>query len=299
MRNNNILPNLILNEISKEGQNIRSSYQRRLPSNPSKDYYFMQRNTGDTQSLTVEYGFLDSTKDDVNQLKNNYRNLAEAVVRAVTSYIGANYVPQSGEDTYVVKGGDTLYAIANKYNTTVSTLKRLNNLTSNTLSIGTILKVPSNEVIDVEIPSANTYTVKSGDTLYSIAKRNNTDVNTLIELNNLNNNTVSIGQVLKIPTIDIITSNEYIVQNGDTLYSIARKYGINVNDIIEYNNLANTNLSIGQKILLPIENVQTYTVQRGDTLYSIARNFNTSINDIIKKNNLTSNILSIGQILYI
>ena len=83
LRNDNTLPNLILNEISKEGQNIRKAYQRKYPSNPNKDYYFMQRNTGITQPLTVEYGFLDSTKDDVQQLKNNYQKYAEAVVRAV------------------------------------------------------------------------------------------------------------------------------------------------------------------------------------------------------------------------
>ena len=83
LRNNSVLPNLILSEISKEGQNIRDAYQRRLPSDTSKDYYFMQRNTGDTQALTVEYGFLDSTKDDPNQLKNNYKNLAEAVLRFI------------------------------------------------------------------------------------------------------------------------------------------------------------------------------------------------------------------------
>lgn len=297
-----MLPNMILNEIAKEGQNIRSSYQRRLPSNPSKDYYFMQRNTGDTQSLTVEYGFLDSKKDDVNQLKNNYKNLAEAVVRAVTSYIGASYTPVSGEDTYIVKGGDTLYAIASRFNTTVDNLKRINNLTSNTLSIGTILKVPSSNNEDTISTASNTYIVKRGDTLYSIARKNNTDVNTLIAINGLNNNTVSIGQILKLPTSEIIntsTYNEYIVKPGDTLYSIGQKYGISVNDIIDYNNLTNNNLSIGQRLLLPIQESTTYIVKRGDTLYSISKMFNTPIDNIIRKNNLTSNILSIGQILNI
>jgi len=77
---------MILDEIEKEGQNIRKNYQRRLPSNPVKDYYFIHRNTPDTESVLVEYGFLDSPKDDVNQLKNNYKNYAEAVVRAIAKY---------------------------------------------------------------------------------------------------------------------------------------------------------------------------------------------------------------------
>ena len=87
LRSTSTLPNLILEQLSKEGQNIRKAYQRRLPSDTSKDYYFMQRNTGDTQSLTVEYGFLDSTKDDVIQLKNNWQNYADAVVRALADYL--------------------------------------------------------------------------------------------------------------------------------------------------------------------------------------------------------------------
>ena len=73
LRNKDTLSNLILTELGNEGQNIRKAYQRRLPSDTSKDYYFMQRDTGDTESVTVEYGFLDSTGDDVNQLKNKFK----------------------------------------------------------------------------------------------------------------------------------------------------------------------------------------------------------------------------------
>ena len=300
LRNNSVLPNLILSEISKEGQNIRDAYQRRLPSDTSKDYYFMQRNTGDTQALTVEYGFLDSTKDDPNQLKNNYKNLAEAVLRAVTNYIGATYVPLEGTDTYVVGKGDTLYGIARKYNVTVDDIKKLNNLSSNVLSVGQILKIPVQNN-DENISSSETYIVKKGDTLYSIAKKYNLTVDKLKQLNNLSNNLVSIGQVLVVSEENPSNLNydEYKVSKGDTLYSIARKYGISTNELISYNNLPSTILSIGQILKIPTENTNTYVVQKGDTLYSIARNFNTTVADIKSKNNLTSNILSIGQILNI
>ena len=296
LRSNSVLPNLILSEISKEGQNIREAYQRRLPSDTSKDYYFMQRNTGDTETLTIEYGFLDSIKDDPIQLKNNYKNLAEAVVRAVTNYIGATYIPLEGTDTYVVQKGDTLYSIARKFNTTVGDIKSLNNLTSNTLSIGMILKIPKEEV---EV-TANTYVVQKGDTLYSMAKKNNITVDKLKSLNNLTNNLVSIGQVLIISEDTPITNyDEYKVVKGDTLYSIAKKYGISTNELISYNNLNNNVLSIGQILKIPTEDTKKYTVKAGDTLYSIARNFNTTVADIKSKNNLSSNILSIGQILTI
>ena len=95
---------------------------------------------------------------------------------------------------YIVKAGDSLYAIANKYNTTVDELKRLNNLTSNTLSIGQKLILPNESELEL-----NYYIVQSGDSLYSIAKRNNVSVDELKRINNLTSNLLSIGQRLLLP----------------------------------------------------------------------------------------------------
>ena len=74
-------------------------------------------------------------------------------------------------------------------------IKSLNNLSSNTLSIGQVLKIPTTSS---ESPTT-TYTVASGDTLYAIARKFNTTVDAIKSLNNLSSNTLSIGQVLKIP----------------------------------------------------------------------------------------------------
>ena len=213
LRNKNTLSNLILNELEKEGQNIRKAYQRRLPSNTAKDYYFMQRDTGNTESITVEYGFLDSTGDDVNQLKNNWQNYAEAVVRALTQYLNLTYVPVEGSNYYTVKSGDSLWSIAKKNNVSVSELKEANGLTGNYLSIGDVLKIPTKKTI--EEVDTNIYIIKKGDNLYKIAQNYNTTVSELIKLNNLTNTNLSIGQNLKIPTK---TFNVYVVKSGDNLY---------------------------------------------------------------------------------
>ena len=253
LRNKNTLSNLILSELEKEGQNIRKAYQRRLPSNTAKDYYFMQRDTGNTESITVEYGFLDSTGDDVNQLKNNWQNYAEAVVRAVTEYLNLTYIPVEGSNYYTVKSGDSLWSIAKKNNVSVSQLKEANGLTSNSLSIGQVLKIPTE--IEEEQIDTNTYTVKKGDSLYSIANKYNTTVAELKELNNLGSNNLSINQVLKIPVIDnneeVNDLDVYVVKSGDSLYGIALKYNTTVDEIKRLNGLNNNLLKIGQFLKIP------------------------------------------------
>ena len=191
LRNTSSLSKKILNELEKVGQNVRKYYQLRLPSNSKKDYYFIHRDTPNNESIIVEYGFVDSKKDDVNQIKNNYKSLAEAVVKAVCDYKGIKYKSPSTSlntsNTYIVKKGDTLWDIANKYNTSVDKIKSLNNLKSNIIQIGQVLKIPS-----------SIYVVKKGDSLWKIAKDNNTTINELIKKNNLNSTTIKIGQVLNI-----------------------------------------------------------------------------------------------------
>mgnify|MGYP004464581369 FL=1 len=305
LRNKDTLAKRILENIGAAGQETRKYYQRRLPSDTSKDYYFIHRNTGNLEPLIVEYGFIDNTKD-VEFLKENYEELAEAVISAVANYIGVPYTPPEDliTNTYVVQKGDTLYSIANKLGTTVSELKKENNLTSNTLQIGEVLRVPTKEIYEEE---ENIYIVKKGDTLYSIAMANNTTVDELKKANNLTSNILSTGQLLKIPSA-LLPESTYIVKKGDSLYSIANKYNTTIDELKRINNLTSNILSIGQVLKLPSdkvsdiekeENTISYTVQKGDSLYSIARKYDTTIDRIKDLNNLTTNLLSIGQVLLI
>ena len=305
LRNRDTLAKRILENIGAAGQETRKYYQRRLPSDTSKDYYFIHRNTGNLEPLIVEYGFIDDTKD-VEFLKENYEELAEAVISAVANYIGVPYTPPEDliTNTYVVQKGDTLYSIANKLGTTVSELKKENNLTSNTLQIGEVLRVPTKEIYEEE---ENIYIVKKGDTLYSIAMANNTTVDELKKANNLTSNILSTGQLLKIPSA-LLPESTYTVKKGDSLYSIATKYNTTVDELKRINNLTSNILSIGQVLKLPSdkasnvekkENTISYTVQKGDSLYSIARKYDTTIDRIKDLNNLTTNLLSIGQVLLI
>lgn len=305
LRNRDTLARRILENIGTTGQTTRKYYQRRLPSDTSKDYYFIHRNTGNLEPLIVEYGFIDDTKD-VEFLKENYKELAEAVISAVANYIGVPYTPPEGitTNTYVVQKGDSLYSIANKLGTTVSELKKENNLTTNTLQIGEVLRIPTKEIYEGE---ENVYIVQKGDTLYSVAMANNTTVDELKKANNLTSNVLSTGQLLKIPSA-LLPESTYIVKKGDSLYSIANKYNTTVDELKRINNLTSNILSIGQVLKLPSdkvsdvekeENTISYTVQKGDSLYSIARKYSTTIDKIKDLNNLTTNLLSIGQVLLI
>lgn len=257
----------------------------------------MQRNTGDTESITVEYGFLDSTGDDVNQLKNNWENYAEAVVRALIEYLNLTYVPVEGGNYYTVKSGDSLWSIAKKYNVSVSDLKEANGLTSSMLTIGDVLKIP---VIEEEEPKENVYVVKSGDSLYKIAQNYDTTVSELMQLNNLTSTSLSIGQILEIPSTTTST-NTYTVKSGDSLYKIAQNYNTTVNELVNLNDLSSTALSIGQVLKIPstTTTTNTYTVKRGDSLYEIAQANNTTVTELMNLNNLSSTLLSIGQVLKI
>ena len=207
LRGNDILPKMILNNLKSEGQNIRDAYTRRLPSNPLKDYYFMLRNTGNTNAQIIEYGFLDSSKDDAIQLKNNWQKYAESVVQAIAEYLNIPYEATNSNE-YIVRVGDTLWSIAKKYNISVNELKEINKLSNNLLKVGMKLQIP-NSGYD------NIYVVKNGDTLYSIAKKNNVSVNDLKRLNNITSDFLKIGQKLLVKDIGV---QNYIVKAGDTFF---------------------------------------------------------------------------------
>ena len=310
LRNNDTLSKLILDNLGEEGQLIRKAYQRRLPSDNNKDYYFIHRNTGITEPIIVEYGFVDNKKD-ADKIKDNWQKYAEAVVKAVATYKNIPYDKSSKSDTYTVVRGDTLWNIAKKFNTTVDNLKKINNLEGNMLYIGQNLVVP--EYFTTEDTNI-TYVVKKGDTLYFIATLYGVSVNDLKNSNNLSSDILSIGQEIKIPSGEsIITPSEdeiinqdnvYIVQIGDTLYSISRKFNVPVNDIKINNNLTSDLLKVGQVLNIPtsnisIDDIEVYKVNPGDSLYSLSKMYNTTIEDIKQLNNLTSDILKVGQELQI
>ena len=241
LRNNPDLANLVLDKIGEKGQLKRKVYQRRLPENPNLDYYYILRETGNTEPLLIEYGFIDN-KNDSNKLKNNLLDYVEGVVEAIALYLGYPY-EEEASDEYIVKKGDTLYSLSKRFNIPIDELKKINNLTSDILTIGQVLKL--NE--DINTNDYDTYIVKKGDSLYAIARKYNIPVNELIEINKLSNLTLQIGQELLVPKID---KEIYIVKSGDTLWSIAKNNNLTVDELKEKNNLTSNLLSVGQELII-------------------------------------------------
>jgi len=146
--------------------------------------------------------------------------------------------PSIKPNTYTVRSGDSLSSIAYKFGTSVNSIASLNGIYNvNLIYPGQVLKVSGTPV------SSNTYTVRSGDSLSSIAYKLGTSVNSIASLNGIYNvNLIYPGQVLKVSGTSV-NANTYTVRTGDTLsgigyklgvsyYTIAAKSGISVNSII-------------------------------------------------------------------
>ncbi len=143
----------------------------------------------------------------------------------------------------------------------------------------------------------HTYTVRRGDTLEKIARRNGTTIGTLLKVNQLRSkNKILIGQRLKIPSELPVTT--YTVKRGDKLEQIARNYATTVGTLVRLNGLKSRNrIYVGQRLKIPSElPVATYTVKRGDKLDQIARSYGTTASDLVRLNGLKSrNRIYVGQ----
>ena len=295
LRNNSNLASALAENLDDAGLTVSKYYQRRSENDTSKDYYNIQKDTGLIETIIVNYGNINNINEATN-IKNEWEDYAEAVVKSLANYTNVPYYKEGeSQEIYTVKKGDSLWKIANKYNTTVEKLKSANNLKTNTLSVGQKLVIPS---ISVSPEVSDTYIVQKGDSLWSIANKFNMTVSELKNLNNLTNNLLSIGQVLKIKDSSNNGKTTYTVQKGDSLWVIANKYGITTEELKSYNNLTSNLLSIGQVLKIPQGKTSTeniYTVKKGDSLWTIANRYNTTVERIKVLNNLTSNLLSIGQ----
>ncbi|MFP8642438.1 LysM peptidoglycan-binding and 3D domain-containing protein [Priestia aryabhattai] len=188
--------------------------------------------------------------------------------------IGIADAASADTDTHKVKAGETLFSISQQHNVTVEDLKKWNGLSSTliyanqTLQIGSTSTDSSSSSTPTTTSSNHTYTVKSGDTLYRIAKNNGTSVQQLKDWNNLSSHLIYVNQVLKISGTGTVSSSpsapvqektnetqaspapsnskSYKVQPGDTMWSVAQRHGISISQLKQWNNLSSNTIYINQ-----------------------------------------------------
>jgi membrane-bound lytic murein transglycosylase D len=216
---------------------------------------------------------------------------------------------QPGVYEYSVQNGDNLWTIARAFGVSSSMIADANDVRGDGLiRPGQTLYIP----VQGGRPPANglTHTVRSGESLSTIAKRFGTSVASLRRWNGLTGSLIKPGQKLTVgnqPT-RLVTTNRRVtttddrgrathqVRGGESLWSIARQYDVRIDDLRTWNALPGSLIKPGQQLYVSgaDEAVSIYKVVRGDTLYSIARKFGLDANDIARQNNmsLTSTLLT-------
>lgn len=206
-----------------------------------------------------------------------------------------------------VQPGDTLWDLAERYQTNIEDIKAVNSLTSDSLRAGTKLLLPSNSNIKPE-----TYVVKQGDTLFDISVAFHIPLDQLIAINNIDGTTIKPDQVLLLSTDTAPAPLIIEVQAGDTLWDIAREHQTSTDTIRSVNNLASDSIRPGQKLTIQgryaSQNAAdqggaatsvSVKVQAGDTLWEIAKKYNISITALMSANELDSQTIKAGQTLRI
>lgn len=170
-------------------------------------------------------------------------------------------------------------------------------------------KIPTPEIPPPHPNDTESIVIQRGDTLSNLAIQYGTTVERLVELNNIANpNLIFAGNTLLVPINDGKKQTvTYTVKRGDTLGSIAKRYGISVQQLINANNIKSPNLIyVGQILTIPTEsnihdmNHILYTVRRGNSLYQIARKYNTTIAHLVRLNRISNpNLIYAGQVLRI
>jgi membrane-bound lytic murein transglycosylase D len=216
--------------------------------------------------------------------------------------------------TVSVEGSTTLRNLARKLRINVNTLKKHNpelisyrtpNYVKDDFEVLVPRDVSANTIsfkhyrFPQSQKKSNRYTVKRGDNLTQIAKRNGLSLEELKSINQLRSNTVYVGQKLNIKiTAETPTprkSKTYKVKRGDHLNKIARRFNTTYKNLKKLNKMSSNRIYPGQTIKVPDVEHLTYKVKVGDHLHKIARNFKTNIRTIKKLNGLRSSRIYPGQ----
>ena len=349
---NNLSSNFIYpGQVLKVGQSSNQSNTASKPSSTQSTNSGSQSGSytvkaGDSLwGISHKYGMSIDGLKSLNNLSSNFiypgqvlkvgqSNNQSNTTNKPSASQSTNSSSQSG--SYTVKAGDSLWGISHKYGMSIDSLKSLNNLSSNFIYPGQVLKVgqsgsqsnttskPSTSQSTNSSNQSGSYTVKAGDSLWGISHKYGMSIDSLKSLNNLSSNFIYPGQVLKVgqssnqsntvskPSTSQSTnsgnqSGSYTVKAGDSLWKIATEHGLTIAQLKSLNNLTSNTIYVNQKLTVTMKKsvndvtpttkapTQSYTVKAGDSLWQIASAHGTTVNRLKALNKLNSDLIYVGQ----
>lgn len=223
--------------------------------------------------------------------------------------------------TYRVRSGDTLSGIARRWRITMKSIVTANRLRSDRLRVGqrlvlTVPNVPRQAIASTQRFESSQHVihrVRSGETLSTIASRYGVSISQLKMTNRIRTNLIRPGQRLRIPFggADAVSDTKiYTVKAGDTLSTIASRYGVSVVRLKRANRLSGDSLRIGDRLEIPtqvavsdapkrVAKSRTHRVRSGESLYTIGKRYGVSVDRLKAANGLRRNTIRVGQELVI
>ncbi len=204
--------------------------------------------------------------------------------------ISDQIVNLSGKKYYLhkVEPGQTLYSVSKAYKVSREDIKQTNNLSSDEIKSGQLLKIPFKEKISETDTSPDFFyhKVVKGETLFSLSQKYYVTVEDIINTNPEVKYGLKAGQILKIPNAFKKKREEqnkdfflYTVEAGNTLFSISREYEISVDELIKLNPKAENGIKIGQKLKIPKKIAASDNNNRKTKGENTADTVNTGLND--------------------
>ena len=325
--------------------------------------------------ISNDHGITMAQLIEWNNIKNNFVYPGQQLIvsNGGSSNTGANTGSSTGNTSgsnssnssssntasgtkYTVKAGDSVWSVSNKYGITMAQLIQWNNIQNNFIYPGQQLTVSNsgstNSASSTTGSSANTnsssantgssssqgtYTVKAGESVWSVANKNGITMNQLIEWNNIKNNFIYPGQQLIVkggnstntntgsttsaakpntPNTSATTSTSssgntmYTVKAGESVWSVANKHHITMDQLIEWNNIKNNFIYPGQQVIVKKGSSQTtnqqspagsktYTVKSGESVWGVADSHGITMAQLIEWNNIKNNFIYPGQTLIV
>ena len=290
------------------------------------------------QKLTIKGG--QTPGSSTNNSGNNTNSSGNSNISAGTG--------QTSGIKYTVKSGDSVWKIANDHGISMNQLIEWNNIKNNFVYPGQQLIVSnggsssstttntgnassSSNNAGSTAASGTKYTVKSGDSVWSVSNKYGISMNQLIQWNNIKNNFIYPGQQLIVKGGSAATSTNtssttaattpstpntsnttstastgdtiYTVKAGESVWGVVNKHNITMDQLIQWNNIKNNFIYPGQQVIVkkgttqsaPTTGQKTYTVKAGESVWGVADSHGITMNQLIEWNNIKNNFIYPGQ----